>query len=82
MFEKDATIFTWGIVESGMYLIAACLPFLRPVIKKVIPEKLLSFPRSSRSEYSMEVMERNSTAPSNSTKLDMHDKDPDGLGMG
>jgi rhodopsin domain-containing protein len=31
----------WSIVESGMYLIAACLPLLRPVIEeKVIPKKL------------------------------------------
>ncbi|KAN0077868.1 hypothetical protein V8E54_006172, partial [Elaphomyces granulatus] len=30
----------WSIVESGMYLIAACLPLLRPVVEKVIPKKL------------------------------------------
>jgi hypothetical protein len=80
MFEKDATIFTWGIVESGMYLIAACLPFLRPVIKKVIPEKLLSFPRLSGNKSSEYSMKR--ATPSNSTKLGIPDKDPDDLEMG
>jgi len=75
-----ATIFTWGIVESGMYLIAACLPFLRPVIKKVIPERLLSFPRSSENNSSK--YSTNRAAPFNSTKLEVPDKDPDDLEMG
>ncbi|KAN0066797.1 hypothetical protein V8E54_015086, partial [Elaphomyces granulatus] len=27
----------WSVVECGMYLVAACLPMLRPVVEKVIP---------------------------------------------
>jgi len=74
----------WSVVESGMYLIAACLPLLRPVIEKVIPKnwKVVFSPPSSRfkySEYSMEQSSKSKAAPSNTTKLSTYDETLDDL---
>ena len=40
MFEKGITVPLegWSVVECGMYLAAACLPLLRPVLGQVIPQ--------------------------------------------
>jgi hypothetical protein len=64
-----------------MYLTAACLPLLRPVIEKVIPEKWKGAFRTRRLQYS------NTHGPksrSNFTMhmLGLHDGKPDGLEMG
>jgi hypothetical protein len=73
-------------VESGMYLIAACLPLQRPVVEKVIPDKwkVIFSPPSSRCEYSGFSMEHSNksssrAAPSNITKPNTRDENPDGL---
>jgi hypothetical protein len=87
MFEQGATVSlaVWSVVESGMYLAAACLPLMRPVIGKVIIEKwkvIFHFHRSSRHSLSGNPMDHNSknrAAPSNVTQLGLHAENPDDL---
>jgi hypothetical protein len=89
IFETGATVplEVWSVVESSMYLTAACLPLLRPVAEKVIPRKwkvVFSFPGSSRynrsdnSEHNISGRAR----PSMATKLSTYDENQDSLEMG
>src|ERR1700722_4924710 len=75
MFEKGVTVPLegWAVVECGMYLAAACLPLLRPVIEKVIPQKW---------KVKLDHSFRNRASSSNVTKLGAHDEKSGGLEMG
>jgi hypothetical protein len=71
-----------------MYLTAACLPLLRPVVEKIIPVRwkgIISFSGSSRynhSDYSMEHGSKNRAVSSSVAKPGPHDGQPDSLEMG
>ena len=90
MFEKGATVplLGWSVVECGMYLAAACLPLLRPVVEKVIPQKwkvkfsIYGISRYNRTECSMDHSFKNRASPSNVTKLGVHDENSGSLEMG
>jgi len=69
----------------GMYLIAACLPLLRPVVEKVIPQKWkvnFSIYGYNRTECSMNHSFVNRASPSEVTKPGAHDENPGSLEMG
>jgi hypothetical protein len=90
MFEKGATVSLagWTVVECGMYLAAACLPLLRPVVEKVIPQKwkvkfsTYGTSKYNRSECSMDHSFKNRASPSKVTKLGVHDENSGSLEMG
>jgi hypothetical protein len=90
MFEKGATVSLegWSVVECGMYLAAACLPLLRPVVEKVNPQKwkvkfsIYGISRYNRTESSMDHSSMNRASPSNVTKLGVHGENPGSLEMG
>jgi hypothetical protein len=72
-----------------MYLVAACLPLLRPVVEKVIPQKWKvkfsiygTSSRYNRTECSMDHSFENRASPSNVIKLGVHDENSDCLEMG
>jgi len=65
-----------------MYLTATCLPLLRPVIEKVIPEKWKGAFRTRRSQYSNTHSSKSRATPSNFTTLSPHDGKPESLEMG
>ncbi|KAL9587326.1 MAG: hypothetical protein Q9203_003554 [Teloschistes exilis] len=39
---RSVTLVAWSIIEPSMYLIAACLPNLRPLVSSLSPKKILS----------------------------------------
>ncbi|KAL8834224.1 MAG: hypothetical protein Q9170_003855 [Blastenia crenularia] len=39
---RSVELVTWSIVEPSMYLIAACLPGLRPLFSQIMPKRLVS----------------------------------------
>jgi hypothetical protein len=71
-----------------MYLAAACLPLLRPVVEKVNPQKwkvkfsIYGISRYNRTESSMDHSSMNRASLSNVTKLGAHGENPDSLEMG
>jgi hypothetical protein len=75
MFEKGATVSLegWSVVECGLYLAAACLPLLRPVIEKVIPQKW---------KVKLDHSFKNRASSSNVTNLGTHDENSGSLEMG
>lgn len=38
----SVSLVSWSVIEPGMYLAAACLPALRPICSKIVPQSLLS----------------------------------------
>ena len=88
MFEKGATVSLegWSVVECGMYLAAACLPMLRPVVEKAqkwkVKFSIYGISRYNRTESSMDHSSMNRALPSNVTKLGAHGENPGSLEMG
>jgi hypothetical protein len=90
MFEKGATVplLGWSVVECGMYLAAACLPLLRPVVEKVTPQKwkvkfgIYGISRHNRTECSMDHSFKKRALSSNVTKLGVYDENSGSLEMG
>ncbi|KAN0068104.1 hypothetical protein V8E54_013674 [Elaphomyces granulatus] len=81
-------LLAWSVVECSMYLAAACLPLLRPVVDKVTPQKwkakfsIYGISRYNRTECSTNHSFNSRALSSNVTKLGVHDENSDSLEMG
>ena len=83
-----APLLNWAIVEGGTYLIAACLPVLRPVLLAIVPRRFLGASGSdpyrlkdnnreppSPLPFRMSVPWRNARSSRGLEKLPEHDND-------
>jgi hypothetical protein len=58
MTWESVPLVGWSVVEGGMYLIAACLPLLRPVFAKHTPEWLKRKVSSTIKSYANKTRSR------------------------